>query len=1194
MRIEKLFKKDIFRPINGVVKADQLDEDSIWQELEEFVVTRELNKHLDRFFRQYCEALDQGSAPEAAGRIGVWISGFFGSGKSHFLKVLSYLLDNEEHTHGGASRRAVDFFAAKIADPMLFADIQRAVASSTDVVLFNIDSKADRGSGRDALLGVFLRVFNELLGFSGDHAHIAHMERHLASKGRLQAFHETYRELTGSEWVEERDAYLFNRDQVVSALASALLQSPESCEKWIDNAEESFTLTIENFARWVSEYLESKGPDHRIIFLADEVGQFIGSDSHLMLNLQTITEELGTVCRGRAWVVVTSQEDIDAVLGDLSASKASDFSKIQGRFKTRLSLSSANVDEVIQERLLAKTDEAAGELERLFGKQGDILRNQLAFRNIGMTFKQVKSADDFVINYPFVPYQFQLLQKIFESIRKAGATGLHLAQGERSLLDAFQSAAKAVAGKEIGVSVPLYLFYPSIESFLDTAVKRTIDYARENASLEPFDTRVLEVLFLIRYVEEMRGNVDNLVTLCLEEIDADRLALRRRVEASLLRLESETLISRSGDNYFFLTNEERDINREIKSVEISGSDDTRLLGDLIFADLLGDIRKHRYSPNKMDFPLVRICDQHPVGNRPDGGLVVSVVSPLNDDYASFQDGPCILESSKDGGQVLILLGDHETLGRELLTYVKTEKYVRTKDDGTLPPSTKRIHRDLADENRARRERLILLLRELFADARVFVNGQRLSPKATAPNQALGEALDYLIVNTFTKMSYLEELRENPLPEIQAVLRSDDVGQQMVEVNLPKSNPKAIAEIRQYLELATKASKQIVLGELILNRFAARPYGWPPFELVLLLARLYAVGEIRFQMAGGYLARTQVYDAITTTGKWPKIVIHLRASTQPEDLQKARQLAKDVFAEMGPDGEEPLCTFIRAKAEQWQSQLTGYKSLAETGNYPGSEEIVEGLSLLRSLLTLDESNKLLARFLERRQDLLELSEHFNDLRNFYEQQRATWDQLRAAVRRFGMNRLELDRQEEASAALRRMQEILDAPSPYGLVHETEGLVGTVRQVNEALLTEGRAKSLAKIGESIAAISGDLEVAGAGEELRRSCLGPLERLRAAVGTLESRAHLSQTEGESVRLVDEALDRIQEHQAEQLALLAKEGKTDLAEVKIKPRRLIEPAKLAGAAWLETESQVDEFLAKLRAEMKSALDANERIEIR
>ena len=186
-----------------------------------------------------------------------------------------------------------------------------------------------------------------------------------------------------------------------------------------------------------------------------------------------------------------------------------------------------------------------------------------------MTFRHFKDGEDFVKNYPFAPYQFQLIQKIFEAIRKAGATGMHLARGERSMLDAFQSAAKTVSINEVGVLVPLYDFYPSIESFLDTAVKKTIDQAETNPSLEPFDIQLLQVLFLIRYVDEMKGNVDNLVTLCLDQIDGDRLALRRRIEESLGRLEKETLISRSGDIYSFLTNEERDINKEIKQVDLS-------------------------------------------------------------------------------------------------------------------------------------------------------------------------------------------------------------------------------------------------------------------------------------------------------------------------------------------------------------------------------------------------------------------------------------------------------------------------------------------------------------------------------------------------------------------------------------------------------------------------------------------------
>jgi len=434
MKIQNIFERDIFRPINGVVKADQLDDSSVWQELDEFVVTREIDQHLRKFFSAYGDALSNKNDPEVMASIGVWISGFFGSGKSHFIKVLSYLLRNGTHSHDGDSKKAVEFFESKIKDAMLLGDIKRAVASNTEVILFNIDSKADQSAGRSALLAVFLKVLNEMQGYSGDHPHIAYLERYLESKGKLDQFQDAFRKASGSDWTEERDAYHFQRDEVVNALTKTLTLSQESAERWVDGAEDSFALTVDNFCKWVKDYLDRKGPDHRLIFLVDEVGQFIGTDSPLMLNLQTITEELGTICKGRAWVVVTSQEEIDAVLGEMKQSKANDFSKIQGRFKTRLSLSSANVDEVIQSRLLAKRPEVKDELQDLFKRKGDILKNQLTFVNCGMTMRNFKDGDDFVKNYPFAPYQFQLIQKIFEVIRRVGATGLHLSRGERSAL----------------------------------------------------------------------------------------------------------------------------------------------------------------------------------------------------------------------------------------------------------------------------------------------------------------------------------------------------------------------------------------------------------------------------------------------------------------------------------------------------------------------------------------------------------------------------------------------------------------------------------------------------------------------------------------------------------------------------------------------------------------------------------------
>lgn len=1197
MKIQELFVRNIARPINGVVKADQLDESSVWQELDEFVVTRELDGHLRKFFAAYGDAIRNPKDPEVAGKVGVWISGFFGSGKSHFIKVLSYLLRNGTHSHDGETRRAVEFFADKIKDAMLFGDVKRAVASHADVVLFNIDSKADHRSGRDAILAVFLKVLNELQGYCGDHPQIAHLERYLEGRGKLVEFRNAFNEATGSEWAAERDAYHFHRDEMAKALADTLGMSRESAERWIDGAEGSFALTVENFCKWTKEYLDSQGPEHRLLFLVDEVGQFIGTDSHLMLNLQTITEELGTICKGRAWIVVTSQEDIDAVLGEMKTSKANDFSKIQGRFKTRLSLSSANVDEVIQSRLLEKRDEVKAELAGVFARKGDILKSQLTFKDCGMTLRNYRDGDDFLKNYPFAPYQFQLVQKVFEAIRRAGATGLHLSRGERSILDAFQSAAKQVADRDVDILVPLHRFYPSIESFLDTAVKRTIDQARDNASLEhPFDVQLLQVLFLIRYVEEIKGNVDNLVTLCTEEIDADRLALRRRIEEGLVRLEKETLISRNGDVYFFLTNEERDINREIKAVELGSGEEAKLLGELIFHDVLKEQRKYRYPANKMDFTFNRLCDLHPIGNRADGALLVSVVTPLNDDYELYENARCVLESGTEGGHVLIRLGNDETLGRELRTYLQTEKYVRHKNDGTLVEASKRILRGFSDDNQERRQRLVTLLTTMLSEADTYATGQPLKLKATSPLAALDEALEYLVKNTFTRMGYLKHLNPDPAREIQAILRANDIGQQTLALDPEEGNKQAIEDLRNYLGLMASQNRPVVLHDMIEKRYAIRPYGWPDDEVLLLVARLLVLGEISLLMEGGLVPIDGAFKALTTPASRRKITILKRQTSDPKAIQAARSLGKDLFREMGPDGEDPLFGFLQNKLRGWQTALAGYKPLADTGNYPGKDEIADGLHRVKKLLAFDGSYKFFEQFNAKKVELLDLADTFNDLAHFYDHQKTAWEALRKAYGRFGLNRLELDKDAQAGPALGRIREILDAASPYGLIKEAEGLITAVGAANAKLVAARRQQAIEKIEGHMAALAHDIEAAKGDSGLRSACLGPLEALKARVQAEESLAHITQAASEALKEFDAANGRIEAfaRRAAESATSAVSGTTTPPTAVLKKKRVVEPARLVESPYLETKSDVDGFLDRLRMELEQAIANEERVEIR
>ncbi|WP_022975319.1 BREX system P-loop protein BrxC [Nevskia ramosa] len=1223
MNIEALFSRPIRRSINGVIKADQNDAAAVWQELDEYVITRELDQHLRRFFETYLSALQR--PEEASGKVGVWISGFFGSGKSHFLKILSYLLSNRAAVSAaGGERKAISFFEDKIKDAMLFGDLKRAVGGGAEVLLFNIDSKADAADGRDTILRVFLKVFNEMQGYCGDHAHIAHMERYLAGRKDYDNFRNAFRLEAGESWEDSRDAYNFHLDALGKALSVTLKKDVPDAEAWMQRFETGFSLTVENFAGWVREYLDQKGKQARLIFLVDEIGQFIGKNSELMLSLQTITENLGTVCGGRAWVVVTSQENIDDVLKDMRGGSANDFSKIQGRFKTRLSLSSANVDEVIQARLLAKPDDVLATLRGIYRDKADILRNQLSFGSTGRNFKGFTDEDNFAAVYPFAPYQFQLVQRIFESIRKAGATGLHLARGERSLLDAFQSAAVAVADQSVGLLIPLYRFYPSIESFLEGVVKSTIDHAADNASLKSFDVLVLKTLFLIRYVDELKGSVDNLITLFIDQLDADRLALRQELEASLQRLENQNLVGRNGDDFFFLTNEERDVSKEIKNVDLSSADEAREVARLIFDEVLGNKRKFRYVANKKDFGLNLSCDQHPHGNRTEGDLNVMVISPLSDDRAQLTPPRCILDSSTNDGSVLIRLRDDDALARELRLYLQTDRYISRKSDGTQPSSTMTILSHRADENRERRKRLVVILDKLLKEADVYVAGQKPSLKSSNAASMFDEALGYLVANTFSKLGYIEHLNADPQKEIRLLLSAPPTTGLGLE-QTSETNPRAMKEVAQHLETQEALSRTPVLHDLAEGIYARRPYGWPEWETVLLVVRLVMRGEVTLMKGADSqpLAANAIWEEIVTQSRWRTLRVQKRKAVASADLQKARQLAKDVFQTIGPDGEDKLYEFLRERFEAWKQSLDRWQLLVSSGIYPGAKAITDTLIAARKQLAAANSFAAIELFLANRNELLAAADSYGELKNFFESQKPTWDKLKSALQEFKPNAGKLEQVPEAKAALSRMQEILAAPSPYGLLREVDGLITTVRKTNDELLAAARKQGTDYIAGKIDRVQQELTAAEADADLANRCLRPLQTLKATIEQQASVAHIYLSKDDAERHADEAIDLIHNwldarkkaaaEAAAKAAAAAAQAVTykpntttparsvnepEPAVIKpvpeLKRPHILQVAKLASGSALSTEAEVEAFLATLRSALHAALERGERIEIR
>jgi len=420
MKLRELFLKPVDRHIEGVIKAD--DDIDLRQEVEEYVLTNEVEKRLELFLEAY---------NNYQGANGVWISGFFGSGKSHLLKMLSMLLE-DRHVDG---KSVLEEFLTKCGDnEMLKGDLRRAAGIPSKSILFNIDQKSDVISKQqsDAVLSVFVKVFDEMCGYYGKQGHIAQFERDLDSRGLYEPFKEAYKNVADRSWEEGREQALLEGQNIARAYADVTGEDASAAKGILTEYRKDYKLSIEDFAEQVKAYVDAQSPEFRLNFFVDEVGQYIAGHTKLMTNLQTIAESLATKCRGRAWVLVTAQEEMSSVIGEMTQKQEMDFSKIQARFQTRMKLTSADVAEVIQKRLLMKTRQAEGILAEIYQEHKNNFKTLLSFTDGSRTYKNFSDEEHFIQSYPFIPYQFSLFQSAIQNLSKHNAfEGKHSSVGER-------------------------------------------------------------------------------------------------------------------------------------------------------------------------------------------------------------------------------------------------------------------------------------------------------------------------------------------------------------------------------------------------------------------------------------------------------------------------------------------------------------------------------------------------------------------------------------------------------------------------------------------------------------------------------------------------------------------------------------------------------------------------------------------
>lgn len=1029
MQLQYIYRSDIDRPINGVIKVAQNDEESMQQELSEYIITRELRKHFNTFFNNYERSL---SYP--TDQIGVWISGFFGSGKSHFLKMLSYILSN----HVVAGKKAVDYFADKFDDPMMFAQIERCAGVPTDTILFNIDSKSPINKDKTAILRVFAKVFYEYRGFYGDDLKVARLEQFIEKSGKMDAFRSKFEEIHGESWEASRDAFSFFEDDVVETLTETLDMSETAARNWF-NGTETADMSIEQLVKEIKEYIDSKGKDFRLLFMIDEVGQYIGSDGSLMLNLQTIVEEIGAKCGGRVWVMVTSQEAIDSI----TKISGDDFSKIQGRFNTRLSLSSSSVDEVIKKRILAKTENAVDLLALSYGKNSPVLKNLFTFRDAVLDLKGYASEYDFIETYPFVPYQFRLMQNVLAQIRKHGNSGKHLSGGERSMLSGFQEAAQAIKDKDENALVPFCLFYNTVHTFLESAIRRVIDRCQAAADnhdgIEQYDVNILKLLYLIRYVDDIKANVDNITTLMVDDIRADKINMRKAIQESLDRLVSQSYVARNGDTYTFLTDDEQDIERDIRNTPVDSANIVRNISEIIFGKLY-ESKKFRYG--KYDFPYDRIIDETAIGQLT-GAIRLRILTIAADLYTAGEQA--LLMRSNVDNEAILVLSDQYPYFDDLESCAKIRKYVKSRNVAQFPEAIQHIIRGKQQQAAAYEKTATEYLAAALLDAKAYVAGEVSTIRAASVKDKIEGVLAGLVESVYTKLGYIKRNFDGD-SELLHIL-SDQNKQLALGGSTAVHNPEAVQEVEQFLELQGMKMLPTSMGD-IQRRFSAIPYGWREIDIAAAVCSLVAAQKVTLRYGGSMLQPTDrhIPDYLRRRSEIDKTLVARRTAIADSLMKKAREFLKEYFNTMDlPADEDGLIAYV---LDGFTGERKRLQELLDTrytaGAYPDRAVVENGVKLCDALLLQRKDNTaLLTKLVSMSDDLLDSSEDMASVDAFFRNQRPIFDNALSLLRSLASETEYLQAEQEATLALAQIRSIVGMQKPYKKIADLPNLMQIVQ-------------------------------------------------------------------------------------------------------------------------------------------------------
>ncbi|NHN58531.1 MULTISPECIES: BREX system P-loop protein BrxC [Halorussus] len=980
-QIHEIFYRPINRKIDRVVKVDNDDPSVVKKELEEYILTPQLERH-------FSEALEAVIDTEHAQTedVGMWVSGFFGSGKSHFMKILGHVLENREFD----DTQAADMFRDRIENNEMLDGAVGSVTQKFDseVLMFQIGAKAD-ASGSESITEIIHREFNISRGYASM-PWVAQMEQELESRDVYDDFVDAIEKNTGKDWAEVRNEAMFVRPDMKKALVeTGEYSSEDEAGRAIDDVQDNVLINASTLAEDIVEHVEKReaetGDNCRYFVFIDEISQFIGDDGQLLLELQSIVEEFGQKGKGKIFLGVTSQEQLQQLIPGVLEKEAEE-SKVIDRFPHRFDLTSENLDKVVRDRVLSKKGEFRGVLGDLYTQHEGILSARYKLDS-GQSLKSI-TRNNFIDCYPFLPYQLDILPEIFQALGKGSSD--QLTGGERTLIDVTQSVLKDedhLYNDELGSLVTMDMIFDEISNDIPSSDVKSIREASPQNAADEISRRVLKALYLLQQLPWIPNTADNIATSLQRELGPTQ-ELESEVEDTLEALVDAGYVRHDEEGYRILKETEQELENEIKGIDV-GPGDIRRSSKRFLNDILDDTSRVNY--DGQTFQLNLTIDDEQITSK--GYIDLKTYSPIYQRYEDIDPDGLKTQSFSEDDTLYWVADDakQNDIYEKLKSIYQINTIVKEKRGEELSQEEQEALGQKQEDLQRLRNEVKREFERSFQRGKLIYNGEtdEFDATNTSLSSLVARKADNAIPKVFTSFKHgSATVKDRHISEIFGDLQGSSNPSVFSELGVVQdgeliAEARIASEIEDEIQRREKAGENRSGGDLI-DHFAEPPYGWSREVVRLATAVLFRNGSIiptYKERTYGTYTEDGAQELFTQVTKFKSTSFDERETVDVETRTDAKQLLDRLFDRKVKSTDQAVDEGIREEANDWESTTSTLLSQLRRLDFPLADNVEDFQNRLNNLLQQPTSAKRIKKFVEFEDELEDLTKSAKAVADF---------------------------------------------------------------------------------------------------------------------------------------------------------------------------------------------------------------------